>query len=70
MLRTQPNLAFTENRVRLADHTDACVITLLCNVLNGLQIISAGQPNEYFNWQYIKTGPGYALVDLSGTLVE
>jgi hypothetical protein len=49
MLRTQPNPAFTANRVRLAGNTDIGVITLLFNVLGGLQIIPASQPNEPSN---------------------
>lgn len=70
MLKTQPNPTFKEHRVRLAGHTDIGVITLLFNVLGGLQIIPAGQPNELSNWRYIKPEPGCASVNLGDTLIK
>ncbi|KAL2811251.1 hypothetical protein BJX63DRAFT_444279 [Aspergillus granulosus] len=58
------------DRVTLGGHTDIGTITILFNVVGGLQILPAGSENVAGNWRYIKPEPGCALVNIGDTLVE
>jgi isopenicillin N synthase-like dioxygenase len=54
-------------RTALFGHTDVETITLLFNVLGGLQILPNSLPNEEGNWKYVKPEPGCAIVNLGDT---
>ncbi|KAJ5672999.1 oxidoreductase 2OG-Fe(II) oxygenase family [Penicillium longicatenatum] len=56
--------------ITLGGHTDIGTITLLFNVVGGLQILPAGKENIRENWLYIKPEPGHALVNIGDTLLE
>ncbi|KAJ5291697.1 hypothetical protein N7478_000948 [Penicillium angulare] len=56
--------------ITLGGHTDIGTITLLFNVVGGLQILPAGLENKLENWLYVKPEPGHALVNIGDTLVE
>ncbi|KAL3460050.1 oxidoreductase [Aspergillus heterothallicus] len=58
------------DRITLGGHTDIGAITLLFNVVGGLQILPAGSENVMSNWRYIKPEPGCAIVNIGDTLVE
>ncbi|KAL2826749.1 oxidoreductase [Aspergillus pseudoustus] len=58
------------DRISLGGHTDIGAITLLFNVVGGLQILPAGRENVAANWRYIKPEPGCAVVNIGDTLVE
>ena len=54
----------------LLGHTDYGTITMLCNVLGGLQILPPGATHEDSNWQYVKPEPDCVLINLGDALVE
>ncbi len=54
----------------LLSHTDYGTITMLCNVLGGLQILPPGASNEDKNWQYVEPEPNCVLINLGDALVE
>ncbi|CAI7646587.1 unnamed protein product [Penicillium glandicola] len=56
--------------ITLGGHTDIGTITLLFNVVGGLQILPAAKENTPENWQYIKPEPGHAVVNIGDTLLE
>lgn len=59
-----------DNNISLGGHTDIGSITLLFNVVGGLQILPAGQENKMANWRYVKPEPGCIIVNIGDTLVE
>ena len=54
----------------LLSHTDYGSITMLCNVLGGLQILPPGASNEDCNWQYVKPEPDCVIINIGDALVE
>ncbi|GKZ26049.1 hypothetical protein AbraIFM66951_005081 [Aspergillus brasiliensis] len=58
------------DRISLGGHTDIGTLTLLFNVLGGLQILPAGMENKMENWRFVRPVPGCALVNIGDTLVE
>ncbi|KAF7938330.1 hypothetical protein BELL_0283g00010 [Botrytis elliptica] len=69
MVFTRPQ-PVVDHRVAFASHTDVGLITMLFNVVGGLQILPAGVENKNENWLYIKPQPGCAVINLGDTLVE
>jgi isopenicillin N synthase-like dioxygenase len=69
MLLTRPQ-PIIDHRVAFAGHTDVGLITMLFNIIGGLQVLPAGVENKNENWQYIKPRPGCALINLADTLME
>ncbi|PQE31746.1 2OG-Fe(II) oxygenase family protein [Rutstroemia sp. NJR-2017a WRK4] len=69
MLLTRPQPTIN-HRIAFAGHTDVGLITMLFNIIGGLQILPAGAENKNENWQYIKPRPGCALINLADTLME
>ncbi|KAI9644047.1 hypothetical protein NHQ30_007399 [Ciborinia camelliae] len=59
-----------EDRIALGGHTDIGTITMLFNIIGGLQILPSGAENIYDNWQYIKPQAGCALINIGDTMVE
>ena len=54
----------------LLGHTDIGTMTILCNVLGGLQILPPGVDDEESNWQYVKPEPECVIINLGDALVE
>ncbi|KAJ5532013.1 hypothetical protein N7494_008565 [Penicillium frequentans] len=70
LLRSQSQLSPQYDSISLGGHTDIGTITLLFNVVGGLQILPADRENELENWLYVKPEPGNVLVNIGDTLVE
>ena len=69
LIRYPPQLPQDEGS-SLLSHTDYGTITMLCNVLGGLQILPSGASNEDGNWQYVKPKPNCVIINLGDALVE
>ncbi|PQE14364.1 oxidoreductase 2OG-Fe(II) oxygenase family protein [Rutstroemia sp. NJR-2017a BBW] len=67
LTRSQPTI---NHRIAFAGHTDVGLITMLFNIIGGLQILPSSAENKNENWQYIKPRPGCALINLADTLME
>lgn len=59
-----------DRRTSLLGHTDIGSVTLLFNVLGGLQILPPGLDNVDENWRYVKPQPGCAILNLGDAMVE
>lgn len=71
LLRAQTEKSETDySTITLGGHTDIGTITILFNVVGGLQILPAGRENAMGNWLYVKPEPGYAIVNIGDTVVE
>ncbi|KAJ5929780.1 hypothetical protein N7454_006730 [Penicillium verhagenii] len=70
LLRSQSQSNSQPETISLGGHTDIGVITLLFNVVGGLQILPADRENKLENWLYVKPEPGNVLVNIGDTLVE
>ncbi|TVY88041.1 Oxidoreductase [Lachnellula willkommii] len=57
-------------RIAFGGHTDVGLITMLFNVVGGLQILPAGSENIAANWRFVKPQPGCAIFQIADTLVE
>ncbi|CZR65015.1 related to gibberellin 20-oxidase [Phialocephala subalpina] len=60
----------SDRRTSLFGHTDVGTVTLLFNVLGGLQILPAGSENKEENWRYVKPQQGCVIVNLGDTMRE
>jgi isopenicillin N synthase-like dioxygenase len=69
MLLTRPDPTVDDRRVALGGHTDIGTITMLFNVIGGLQILPAGRENVHSNWRYIRPQPGCAVINIGDSLV-
>ena len=55
----------------LLGHTDIGTMTILCNVLGGLQILPPwAATDEDSNWQYVKPEPECVIINLGDAFVE
>lgn len=70
LLRSQSQLSPRYDSISLGGHTDIGSITLLFNVVGGLQILPADRENKLENWLYVRPEPGNVLVNIGDTLVE
>ncbi|KAJ5631796.1 oxidoreductase 2OG-Fe(II) oxygenase family [Penicillium longicatenatum] len=70
LLRSQSQSNPQHDSITLGGHTDIGTITLLFNVVGGLQILPADRENKLENWLYVKPEPGNVLVNIGDTLVE
>lgn len=71
LLQAQSGLPVQENdTITLGGHTDIGTLTILFNVVGGLQILPAGSENVMDNWRFVKPEPGYAIVNIGDTVVE
>ncbi|KAI1137439.1 oxidoreductase [Hypoxylon sp. FL0543] len=58
-------------RTSMIHHTDFGTITLLANVLGGLQILAPGKPPEDENaWLWVRPRPGCLIVNLGDAMVQ
>ena len=58
------------HRTNLVGHTDLGSMTMLFNIVGGLQILPAGAENIDANWRYIRPEPGCALINLGDAMVQ
>lgn len=76
LLRNSPpsantgDTAVNQNRITLGGHTDFSAMTMLFNVLGGLQVLPAGMENKWENWRYVKPLPGHVIIQIGDVLVE
>lgn len=69
MLRYPPQ-PVDDRRTSLLGHTDIGTVTILFNVLGGLQILPSGLDNAEKNWRYIRPEPGCAIINIGDAMVE
>ncbi|KAL6720889.1 hypothetical protein ACLMJK_002814 [Lecanora helva] len=69
MLKAPP-LKNGNHRTNLVGHTDIGAITMLFNVIGGLQILPPGLEYTEDNWAYIRPKPGCAIINLGDSMVQ
>lgn len=69
LLKARPQSG-PNHRVSLIGHTDTSTMTMVFNVVGGLQILPAGSENVEANWRYVRPEPGCAIVNLGDVLVQ
>lgn len=69
LLRTEASLTPEDQRTAMIHHTDAGTITLLANIIGGLQILPSGDPKDDSAWRWFKPQPGKLLVNLGDIFV-
>jgi isopenicillin N synthase-like dioxygenase len=67
MLRCPPK-AIGSHQTNLLGHTDLGSVTMLFNVLGGLQILPSECENVDANWRYIRPEPGCAIINLADAM--
>lgn len=72
LLKALPSSAEAKARTDLVGHTDMGVITMLFNIVGGLQILppSASAPPQESDWCYIRPIVNCALINLGDALVQ
>lgn len=70
LLLAQPQAAEQQDVITLGGHTDIGTITLLFNVVGGLQVLPAGSENITDSWRYIQPLPDCVIFNLGDTVVE
>ena len=65
-----PPQAVEDQKTSLHAHTDNGSITVLFNVIGGLQILPPDLDNEESNWRWVRPEPGCAIVNLGDALVQ
>lgn len=58
------------SHINLGGHTDIGTLSMLFNVVGGIQILPAGSENVNSNWRYIRPEPGCAIINVGDSLVE
>lgn len=59
-----------DRRTAFLGHTDLGTLTILFNVIGGLQILPPDLERAEENWRYIKPEPGCAILNLGDAMVE
>jgi isopenicillin N synthase-like dioxygenase len=59
-----------DRRTAFLGHTDLGTVTILFNVVGGLQILPPGLEAKEENWRYVKPEPGCAVINLGDAMVE
>ena len=59
-----------DRRTAFLGHTDLGTLTILFNVIGGLQILPPGLDARDENWRYVKPVPGCAILNLGDAMVE
>ncbi|KAL6716052.1 hypothetical protein ACLMJK_007014 [Lecanora helva] len=68
MLRCPPQTGLS--RTNLTGHTDVGTMTMLFNVLGGLQILPPSCANIDKNWRYVRPQPGCAIINIGDAMVQ
>ena len=59
-----------DRRTAFLGHTDLGTLTILFNVLGGLQILPPGLEATDENWRYVRPEPGCAVLNIGDAMVE
>jgi isopenicillin N synthase-like dioxygenase len=71
MIRYPPSLTPAEMRTGLLPHTDFGSVTLLANVVGGLQVLAPdSQPEDEQAWQWVRPRPGCLIVNMADAMVQ
>ena len=71
VLRTVPSHKPEDLRSALIHHTDFGTITLLANIVGGLQILMPGhKPSDTAGWTWIQPQPCHLIVNLGDAMVQ
>ena len=72
LLKSLPLSTGAKARTDLVGHTDMGSITMLFNIVGGLQILptSASEPPKESDWRYIRPVPNCALINLGDAVVQ
>ena len=70
MLRMLRSLPQKSHRTNIIGHTDLGCITILFNVIGGLQILPFGSENVEKNWVYVRPEPDCAIINLGDAMVK
>ena len=63
----QPN---HDRRTSLVSHTDFGTVTVLFNILGGLQVLPIGKDAVEENWEYVKPQVGCAIINLGDSMAK
>lgn len=73
MIQGAPSLKQQDFRTGLLPHTDFGTVTLLANVMGGLQVLRPGadaNSKDPRDWQWVKPRPGSLIVNIGDAMVE
>ena len=72
LLKAPPSTADAKKRTDLVGHTDIGSITMLFNIIGGLQILppTASDPPTEADWRYVRPVPDCALINLGDAMVQ
>lgn len=71
LIRYAPSLTSADMRTGLLPHTDFGSVTLLANVLGGLQVLLPdSDPEDETSWQWVRPQPGCLIVNMGDAMVE
>ncbi|KAF2469085.1 Clavaminate synthase-like protein [Lindgomyces ingoldianus] len=59
-----------DRRTSLVSHTDYGSVTILFNILGGLQVLPEGKAAEEENWLWVRPRPGCAIINLGDAMVK
>ena len=59
-----------DRRTSLVPHTDFGTVTLLFNILGGLQVLPIGKDDVEEIWEYVKPQAGCAIINLGDSMVK
>ena len=71
MIKADPTPVGQEPRTSMVHHTDFGTVTLLANVMGGLQILTPGKLyTDEEAWKWVRPRPGCLVVNLGDAMVE
>lgn len=70
LIHMPPRPASDLQKASLFGHTDNGSLTILFNVIGGLQILPPHLPDEEKNWCWLRPEPGCAIVNLGDAMVQ
>jgi isopenicillin N synthase-like dioxygenase len=71
LIRYAPSLTSADMRTGLLPHTDFGSVTLLANVLGGLQVLLPDSaPEDENSWQWVRPQPDCLIVNMGDAMVE
>lgn len=65
-----PPQVVDDRRTSMVQHTDFGTLTILSNVLGGLEILEQDSPNEQPTWRYVKPEPNCVIINIGDALVD
>ncbi|TLS22352.1 uncharacterized protein PpBr36_10103 [Pyricularia pennisetigena] len=71
LMKFDPSRSAGEMRTSLRPHTDLGVMTLLANIMGGLQILAPGSAaSDPAGWLWVRPKPRHLVVNIGDTMVE